>query len=88
MYSNSYKVTVKTLGGTSVVFNDASDTGAGAAAYAALDMQSDIKAYVSSKLNIIPFNAVDSAVVEVTRSEAEDPEDETCVAETTEEENP
>lgn len=79
MYANSYKVTVKTLGGNTIVFDDSTDTGAGAAAYGALDNGQDIKANVSAKLNIVPFNAVDSAVVEVTRSEVDDPTDETCV---------
>ena len=81
MYVNSYKVTVKTLGGTTIVFDDAVDAGSGAAAYAALDGGYDIKAYVSGNLNIVPFHAVDSAVIEVTRSEQEEPADETCVTE-------
>lgn len=86
MYANSYEVTVKTLGGTTVVFNDAVDAGAGAAAYGAIDNQADIKANVSGNLNIIPFHAVDSVVIELTRSEVDDPTDETCVVETETEE--
>ena len=82
MYANSYKVTVKTAGGSTVVFNDATDAGAGASAYGAVDTGIDIKANVSGKLNIIPFHAVDTVVVEITRSEVDDPTDETCVVET------
>jgi len=78
MYANSYKVTVKTLGGTTLVFNDSVDAGAGASAYGAVDNGQDIKALISGNLNIVPFNAVDSVVVEVTRSETDDPTDETC----------
>lgn len=79
MYANSYKVTVKTLGGTSLVFDDSVDAGAGASAYGAVDNGQDIKANISGKLNIVPFHAVDSVVVEVTRSEVDAPADETCV---------
>lgn len=78
MYANSYKVTVKTAGGNTVVFNDAVDAGAGASAYGAVDNGQDIKANVSGKLNIVPFHAVDVVEVEVTRSEVDDPTDETC----------
>ena len=85
MYVNQYTVAVKTLGGTEVTFDDSTDAGAGAAAYAALEAKQDIKANVTSNdettLVIIPFHAVDSAAVSFTRTQAEDPADPTCPTE-------
>lgn len=84
MYVNSYKVTVKTSGGATLVFDDSVDAGAGAAAYGAVDNGHDIKANISGVLNIVPFGSIDYVTVEVTRSEETDPEDKTCVTEETE----
>lgn len=82
IYKNSYKVVIKTLGGTEVTANDATVAGVGSSAMAALMNGQDV--YVldgNGGGTFIPFHAVESAVVTLTRSEAEAPADETCVTE-------
>lgn len=70
----SYSVAIKTLGGTSkTVTGDA-----GAAAYSALGTHADIVIREEGSVTIIPFHAVDSAVVTITTSTVDDPTDNTC----------
>lgn len=82
MYVNQYTVAVKTLGGTTVTFADSTDAGAGAAAYDSVLKGKDIHANVTSGETtteyVIPFNAIDSATVTLSRTTAEDPVDSTC----------
>lgn len=83
IYTNSYKVTVNTVCGSDPFeFDDAVDAGSGASAYASLQAKEAIEAYItddgSTALVIIPYEAVCNAVIEVTRTETEAPEDETC----------
>lgn len=70
----SYSVALKTLGGTTkTVSGDA-----GAAVFSALGAQQDLKIKEEGGWTIIPFHAVDSAVVTITNSTVDDPVDATC----------
>lgn len=70
----SYSVALKTLGGTTKnVTGDAA-----AAVYSALGQQNDLVIREEGTVTIIPFHAVDSAVVTITSASVDDPTDATC----------
>lgn len=87
MYVNSYKITVMLEdGATSVVFDDSVNAGAGSSAYVAIQAGQAVEAVGAigegnPVLVIIPYESVLAATVELTRSEAADPTDPTCVTE-------
>lgn len=84
MYENLVQVEVFTTGGANILFDDASDPGAGSSAYAALTNCAAIIGNgvvgdaESSVLVVIPYAAVDHAIINVAHEEVEDPDDETC----------
>lgn len=84
IYTNSYSVTIKTLGGTTVTANDATIAGVGASAWACIQAGEDVQIQTADGYTFVPFHAIDSVTVTITRSEAEEPEDETCVVESEE----
>lgn len=83
-YQNSIKVEITTFGGYSTTADDATISGVGAVAWADLQSQKDLTIQTATGWDFIPFHAVDHAIVTMTRSEGEDPEDPTCVVATPE----
>lgn len=79
IYNNSYNVTIKTIGGTTVTANDATIAGVGASAWASIQAKEDVTIQTADGYTFVPFHAIDSVTVTITRAEAEEPEDETCV---------
>ena len=70
----SYSVAIKTLGGTTKnVTGDAA-----ASVFSALGAQQDLKIKETNGWTIIPFHAVDSAVVTISTESVDDPVDATC----------
>lgn len=85
MYKNVIQVEVFTTGGANILFDDASDPGAGQSAYASLTSGTAIIANgvigdaQTSVLVTVPYASVDHAIINIAREEAEDPTDPTCV---------
>ena len=78
-YQNSIKVEITTGGGYSTTADDATIAGVGAVAWADLQSQKDLIIQTATGWEFVPFHAVDHAIVTMTRSEVEDPDDPTCV---------
>lgn len=79
MFKNQYTVTVKTVGGATVEFQDATAEGSAAAVLASLEAGQKIDAYAGETRYIIPYESVDNATVAFTRTETDKPADPTCV---------
>lgn len=76
------KVDVTTIGGFTKTADDSVLAGQGTAAYGALENGRDIIVADATEKTIIPFSAVDHAVVTLTLTQAQDPVDPTCVTPT------
>ena len=81
MWKNSYKVDVTTSGGYTASFDDSANTGQGSAAYASVMSGQDIHGIVEDNEIVIPFHAVDHAVITFSRTEVDKPVDDMCVVE-------
>lgn len=79
MYVTKTKVVITTIGGFSATADDAVSAGQGTGAYNALEMKRDVKILAENEITFIPYHAVDHAIITITRSEEEDPVDDTCV---------
>lgn len=79
IYKNSYSVEITTGGSYTATADDSVVAGQGAAAVAAIEGRHDVKILTATGFIFIPFDAIDHAVVTLTRATAEAPEDETCV---------
>lgn len=77
----SVKAVITTIGGFEYTADDASTPGLGTAAYASLQAERTIVGNEDGTITIIPWHAVDHAVITVTRTSEEAPEDPTCVEE-------
>lgn len=73
-----YSVAIKTLGGNEFTIADTSSSNSGSAALASIEAKADIRTEASGTITIIPYHAIDSAVVTVTSSSTERPEDANC----------
>lgn len=78
------KVDVTTIGGFSKTADDAVLAGQGTAAYGAVENGRDVIVADATEKIIIPYHAIDHAVVTLTLSTVDDPKDDTCVDDTTE----
>lgn len=78
IYKNQIKVVVTTQGAYTATFDDSANAGVGASAYAALQAHQDIVGVVGDDTIFIPFEAVDHAVVTISRTQVEKPADEMC----------
>lgn len=74
MKKSQYKVVVTTKGGYTGTYDDSVTAGVGSAVNAALNAKQDIR----TATDIIPFHAVDHAVITFTLAEVDKPEDPTC----------
>lgn len=79
MYVNEYSVEITTSGGYTTTADDAAVAGAGSAAMTCLENAQDVKIPTGTGSIIIPYSAVDHAVVTLTRTSVADPTDPTCV---------
>jgi hypothetical protein len=79
MFKNEYSVEITTSGGYTVTADDATLAGSGSAAMVCLENATDVKIPTATGSTIIPFHAVDHAIVTLTRTTVADPADPTCV---------
>lgn len=87
-YQNQIKVVITTGAGYEATADDAVVAGVGSSTWATLVNQGDVQIPNGGEIIFIPFHAVDHAVVTITRTEVEDPEDPTCVTESDGGDNP
>lgn len=73
-----YSVAVTTLGGNEFTIADTSSSNSGSAAVAAIEHKADIRTEESGTITIIPYHAIDNAVVTVSSSSADYPVDANC----------
>lgn len=78
-YQNQIKVEITTGAGFTATADDSVTFGVGSSAWATLQAQCDVQIMGDGEITFIPFHAVDHAIVTITRTEVEDPEDPTCV---------
>lgn len=77
----SVQAVITTIGGFEYTADDATTPGVGTAAYGSLMAERTIIGNDSGTITIIPWHAVDHAVVTITRTSEEAPEDPTCIVE-------
>ena len=76
------KVDVTTIGGFTKTADDAVLAGQGTAAYGAIENGRNVIVADATEKTIIPFRAIDHAVVTLTLTQEQDPVDPTCVTPT------
>lgn len=81
MTKTQVSVVITTQGNYSVTADDATVAGQGTAAYTALENHRDVIVKGEEDIKVIPFAAIDHAVVTLTSSTVDDPTDEMCPAE-------
>lgn len=81
MKQTSISVVITTLGGNEFTFADSVSPGLGVAALYALERGQDVIGTAEGSKIIVPYHAIDNAVVTMSTETAEDPEDDTCVVE-------
>lgn len=79
MTKQQVKVVISTGAGFSVTADDAVLAGQGTAAYGALENGRDVVVANATEKTYVPYHAIDHAVVTLTLSTVDDPEDPTCV---------
>lgn len=79
MFKQQVKVEITTSANFTATADDAVRSGQGTAAYGAIENHRDVIIDAGTTKTIIPYGAIDHAVVTLTMSEVADPEDPTCV---------
>lgn len=90
MYKTTYQLTVgDSTHSTTVFVDDAPTVGAASAALAQIKACRDVDSVIpgdnAAVVMIIPYHAIEYAMVEPTRTEVEDPTDDTCITDDDEE---
>lgn len=78
----SIQAVVTTAGGFTYTADDAQNPGAGTGVLGAVVAKRDIDSLIGTTRTYIPYDAIDHVVITKTTSQADAPEDETCVVET------
>ena len=78
MTKTQVSVVITTQGNYSVTADDATVAGQGTAAYTALENHRDVVVKGEEDIKVIPFDAIDHAVVTLTSATVDDPTDEMC----------
>lgn len=78
MTKTQYSVDITTKGGYNVVADDAVVEGAGSAANIQIEQMQDIKFATATGFTVIPYHALDHAIVTVSIATVVDPVDPTC----------